>query len=241
MNIDPAGLESSLRKLTSAEPDTDLVRTLATISRACLALFGVDGCGVMIVDEQNTLREIAASDPDGHALERAELQTQQGPCTDAYIANRLVATTDLRTDPRWPKLATTVYDKPIRAVMGIPIRLGGGPVGTLDVLRHQPHHWTDSERAALQRYGDVIETALAAALAAHSSSDLASQLQYALDSRILLERSIGFLMASHDLDPLDAFNLLRRTARTSRCRIGAVAEELLRTGHLPTETDPPTP
>jgi hypothetical protein len=71
-------LESSLRKLAAAEPDTDLVRTLVTITGACLDLLGVDGCGIMIVDEHDMLRDVAAADPQGRLLERAEIDTQQG-------------------------------------------------------------------------------------------------------------------------------------------------------------------
>lgn len=94
MSIDRSHLESSLRTLATADPDNDLIRTLVTISHACLDLFHVDGCGIMIVDDNNNLRDIVASDPTGHLLEHAEMSTQQGPCTDSYITNSLVAATD---------------------------------------------------------------------------------------------------------------------------------------------------
>lgn len=138
-------------------------------------------------------------------------------------------------------LAAHLTDTSIHAVLGVPIRLGGGPVGTLDVLRHQPHEWDETERNSLQRYGDVIETTLTAALTAHAASELATQLQSALDSRILIERSIGYLMAQDQVDALDAFNRLRHTARSSQRKIGAVAEDLLRTGHLPSVRALPRP
>jgi GAF domain-containing protein len=239
VSIDRGHLESSLRTLTTADPDSDLVRTLTTISHACLDLFGVDGCGIMFVDDHNNLRDTVASDPHGRLLEHAEMNTQQGPCTDSYITNTPVAATDLHTDPRWPLLAAHLTDTSIHAVLGVPIRLGGGPVGTLDVLRRQPHEWDESERNSLQRYGDVIEATLAATLTAHAASELAAQLQYALDSRIIIERSIGYLMARDRVDALDAFNRLRHSARSGQRKIGAVAEDLLRTGHLPSEKDTP--
>jgi GAF domain-containing protein len=242
VSIDRGQMESSLRTLSTGDPDRDLVRTLATISHACMDLFGVDGCGIMFVDDHNNLRDIVASDPHGRLLEQAEMSTQQGPCTDSYISNTPVAATDVHTDPRWPLLAAQVSETSIHAVLGVPIRLGGGPVGTLDVLRRQPHEWDESERHSLQRYGDVIETTLAAALTAHAASEIAAQLQYALDSRVIIERSIGYLMAREQLDALDAFNLLRHTARTSQRKIGTVAQDLLRTGHLPSEkVTPPGP
>ena len=51
--------------------------------------------------------------------------------------------------------------------------------------------------------------------------------------RVVIERATGFLMASERLDAVQAFDRLRQSARSSRRKIGAVAEELLRTGRLP--------
>jgi hypothetical protein len=47
----------------------------------------------------------------------------------------------------------------VRAVRGVPVRLGAVPVGSLDVYRARPHVWEDSERAALARYSEVVEVA----------------------------------------------------------------------------------
>ena len=121
----------------------------------------------------------------------------------------------------------------MRAVLGIPVRLGGVPVGTLDVYVDQPRQWDASERAALARFADVIETTLGAALRAHTAGELATQLQYALDYRIVIERAVGYLMARDSLDAVTAFDRLRRRARNARTKVGDVAEHVLATGRLP--------
>ena len=118
----------------------------------------------------------------------------------------------------------------MRAVLGTPVLLGGVPVGTLDVYRSRPHDWDDSEAAALGRYAEIIATMLGAALHAHTAGELAKQLQYALDYRVLIERAVGFLMAKHSLDAVGAFNALRTAARSRRTKIGVVSEHVLDTG-----------
>jgi len=123
----------------------------------------------------------------------------------------------------------------IHAVLGVPVRRGGIPIGTLDVYRDHVHEWDESERAGLSRYSDVIETTLTAAMAAHRAGAMGGQLQYALDYRVMIERAIGYLMASHQVDATAAFDLLRRTARSNRRKVAELAEHLLTHGTLPPE------
>ena len=76
-------------------------------------------------------------------------------------------------------------------------------------------------------------TTLGAALQAHTAGELARQLQYALDYRVLIERAVGYLMAKDSLDAVGAFNALRTAARSRRTKIGVVSEHVLETGALP--------
>ena len=132
------------------------------------------------------------------------------------MKNRVVTTRDVTAEAeRWPVLAAHARDQPVRAVLGVPVRLGGVPVGTLDVYQEQPHDWDESEVAALERYAEVIATTLTAALHAHTAGELARQLQYALDYRVLIERGVGYLMAKESLDAVAAFKAARRRAQPS--------------------------
>lgn len=235
MTIDEAELARSLRRLAVTDEGTGtVVSALERVVNACVDLFEVDGAGVLICDEQDLLRFVAASDGPGRLLEQSEADTGEGPCTEAFVKARVVTTRDLQAEvERWPTLAGTMAGQPVRAVLGTPVVLGGVPVGTLDVYREHPHDWDRSEVAALARYAEVIATTLDAALHAHTAGELARQLQYALDYRVLIERAVGYLMAKESLDAVAAFNLLRAAARSRRTKIGLVAEHVLDNGALP--------
>jgi transcriptional regulator with GAF, ATPase, and Fis domain len=236
MPIDMDALTTSLRRLAAhSDSGEDVVASLKAVTEACVALFGVAGSGIMIADEQNITRYVAASDGSGRALETMESETGEGPCTDAFVLGRPVTTPDLQTDTRWPTLARAVAGLDVRAVLGVPLRLGAITVGTLDVYRDRPQEWEDGEQAALVRYSGVVETTLTAALSAHKANEIADQLQYALDYRVIIERGVGYLMARDRVDPVMAFNRLRRAARDSQTRIGEVASSLLASGRLPNE------
>ncbi|CAM3660431.1 GAF and ANTAR domain-containing protein [Nocardioides zeicaulis] len=235
MSIDDLALAQSLRRLaTSREDNGSVVSVLENVVQACVDLFGIGGAGLMIADEQDLLRYVAASDGPGRVLEETEASAGEGPCTESYVTSRVVTSSDVTAEhDRWPILAKTMADLPVRAVLGVPVRLGGVPVGTLDVYCEDEHEWDDSEVAALTRYAEVIATTLTAALQAHTAGELARQLQYALDYRVVIERAVGYLMARQQLDAVAAFNALRGAARSRRSKIGLVAEHVLDTGALP--------
>lgn len=241
MSIDIDTLTASLRRLTSRGERPDSVQpALDQVTHACVDLFGVTGSGIMLVDEQNAARYVAATDGPGRILETVEAETGQGVCTEAFVTNRTVASSDLLDETqRWPDLAAAVVPHQVRAVLGVPVRLGAVPVGTLDVYLNRPHHWDEAEGAALTRYSEVVAATLTAALQAHTAGELADQLQYALDYRVTIERAIGYLMGRDRIDDVTAFNRLRRAARSTRTKIGAVADHLLATGQLPQPTTSP--
>jgi GAF domain-containing protein len=237
MAIDPDALSASLRRLaTLGKPGAGVVEALRHVTEACVDLFGVTGSGIMMADEQNIPRYVAASDSPGRIMEVAESDTGQGPCTEAFVNNTVVASSDVTAEARWPDLASALRPHPVRAVLGLPVRLGGVTVGTLDVFYDHPHVWQDDECQALARYRDLVESTLATAVAAHNAGELAAQLQYALDYRVIIERGVGYLMARDQVDSLTAFNRLRRAARDTQSKIGDIAQRLLSTGRLPTET-----
>jgi GAF domain-containing protein len=236
MAIDPDALAASIRRLaTVGKPGTSVVDALRHVTEACVDLFGVTGSGIMLADEQNIPRYVAASDGPGRMLEVVEGDTGQGPCTEAFVNNTVVASSDVTAEPRWPDLAAAIRPHPVRAVLGLPVRLGGVTVGTLDVFYDHAHVWQDDECQALARYRDVVESTLAAAVAAQNAGELAAQLQYALDYRVIIERGVGYLMARDQVDSMAAFNKLRRAARDTQSKIGDVAQRLISTGRLPTE------
>jgi len=62
-----------------------------------------------------------------------------------------------------------------------------------------------------------------------------SQLQSALDSRVVIEQAIGMLAERFDLQFADAFELLRAAARNTGQQVRAIAEELRASRRTPAE------
>jgi GAF domain-containing protein len=230
-NIDARVLADSLRGLGNVG-DGDIAAAVGGVVQAVTGLFRVTGAGLMIVDEQRDLRYVAASNAISKVVEEEQSRAGEGPCVTAFLYDRVVHVDDLRADSRWPRVRGIFLRHGVAAVLGVPVHLGGVPVGTLDVFADRPHSWDDTETAALRRYGELVEAVLSTALAAHRAGELAAQLQYALDYRIVIERAVGYLMARRGTGPEDAFNELRGAARARRRKVAEVAQYLLDTGSL---------
>jgi len=226
VHIDEEALRSSLQRLREAAFDADVVGVMTRTVDAVHGVFGYGGAGIMFITESGYLSYVAASDEAGRQLEEAQASAGQGPCYESYVYAREVVSIDVHADSRWPDLRTQLSFQ-VRAVAGTPILLGGSPVGTLNVYRDEPVEWDKSDVNALTAYSSLIAEVLATALAAQERGLVADQLQYALDYRVVIERAVGYLMGTHRLDAVTAFDVLRKRARDSRRRVADVATEML--------------
>src|SRR5207248_6126590 len=113
----------------------------------------------MLLDsEEGELRYVASTDEAARDLERLQGEVGEGPCVDAFIHSAVVGTNDLTADDRWPRLTDRLPRKDgIRAVLGLPTRIAGTTVGTLDAYCTRRHAWDDSDIGALRAYNDVLE------------------------------------------------------------------------------------
>jgi GAF domain-containing protein len=226
-HVDGADARRVLQDLEPGEPPGDVVQALQGVCKAAAELLGVDGSGVLLVDEGRVQRSTAASDEGGHLLEVHQEAVREGPCVDAMMYDRFVATSDVATDERWPRLALVMADTEVAAILGAPIHVGGQAVGSLNVYRSSPYDWDGSDIAAVESFAAIASHLLSLALAASSKERVVEQLQHALENRVNIERAVGVLMGRHQLNAVDAFERIRQRARSEQRKVFDVATEVL--------------
>jgi len=214
----PRTLARSIATLTDLDPERDLAATLEQAVVAAKQLFAVDAAGIMLADGDGRLRWASASDPVAQALEGNQEIFAAGPCLQAFASGRPASIDDATVEPRWGEITLALVELQIRSALSVPVELGGGPIGTLDVYAATPGGWDATEVSALQTYAGLIATLLGTAATAERSGRLADQLQIALAARILVEQAKVALMDRERLDGRQAFIDLRQAARSSRRR-----------------------
>jgi GAF domain-containing protein len=220
-----------LRVLEQLEPgagqDVDIETALREVCEAAVGLLGIDGSGLLLVDEGRVQRSTVATDDAGMELEAHQEALGEGPCVDALMNDVTVTTTDVSADERWPRLGKVLRTGSVKAVLGAPIHVGGQPVGSINAYRSEPYEWDDSDVATLWALSVIAGRVLSTALLASSKERLVEQLQEALENRVAIERAVGFLMGRHRLGPVDAFERLRQRARSERRKVVEVAGDVL--------------
>jgi hypothetical protein len=216
MPIDPGLLAKSIATLTDLDPELDLATTLEQAVVAAKQLFAVDAAGIMLADADGRLRWASASDPLAQTLEDNQETFAAGPCLQAFASGRPAVICDATLEPHWGEITLAFVELQIRSGLSVPVELGGGPIGTLDVYAAAPGGWDATEVSALQTYAGLVATLLGTAAKAERSGRLATQLQVALDSRVLIEQVKSALVDRERLDGQQAFIDLRRAARSSR-------------------------
>lgn len=217
----------------------DLDDVLATLSSDVAQLLHVDGAGVMLQDADGVLRFIAASDDHIGQVERLQTETGEGPCVDAHTTGRRVLVDDLAVTDRFPHFTPRALGTGLRAVYSFPMRVDGQRLGALNLYRASPGNLDDDDARVAQLVGDLATSYILSVDAAERSARLATQLEHALHSRVIIEQAKGKLSLAWDTDVTDAFERLRRFARCNNRRLRDVASEVLSGTMDPHEIDVP--
>lgn len=113
------------------------------------------------------------------------------------------------------------------------MRVGGVAVGSLNVYTAAPRSWGQSDLSALATIELFVERLLTSAVFSEHQGELISQLQRALEFRVVVERAVGMVMAVEEIDAVDAFERIRRSARSARRSIRDVASDVIESRRVP--------
>ena len=199
----------------------EIVQTTHTI-------FDVDGAGLMLADAEHHLRNVAVSDERMGRLEELQVRHQEGPCIAAFDGKALVAAQDLAEDRRWRTFSDAAVAQGIRAVLASPLPYNQDAVGVVAVLSEDRRPWAAEAELALLAFTDLAALLIASMMIGQQHSELAAQLQSALNSRAVIEQAKGVLIGQQGLSPRAAYEQLRARARAQRRKLVAVSADLVR-------------
>jgi GAF domain-containing protein len=228
MTVSADGLRQALDQLADLRTSPVTVEeALDRVVASADALFGVDGTALMLVDRDQVLRNLAASDRRAGLLEELQATHGEGPCVDAFDDKQPVAADDLDREDRWPAFSADAARRRLLAVLASPIPYSEQAVGVVAVFAGQPHPWTEAEREAIVAFTELVALLILNAMEASERGRLAAELQVALESRVVIEQAKGVLVGRHGLTTRQAFERLRRQARDQRRPLSEVARAVV--------------
>ena len=211
----------------------DLVERSATVA-------GVAGAAVS-VRAGDALAFASAVDESIVTIERAQEAARRGPCVDADHGGEPVVVAVLAdAAERWPEVVAAATEVGVHAAAAFPMLLDGDVVGVLDLYDTEAREWSEEDLRAGRWLADMVTAYVVLDSRLRSAENLATQLQYALDNRVIIEQAKGMLAADRQISVDEAFEVLRRHSRDHNLPVREVAAAVVKNGlrlEPPVETD----
>ncbi|MFG2006728.1 GAF and ANTAR domain-containing protein [Spirillospora sp. NPDC048911] len=207
----------------------DIIEFMQELAEGCVRLLQVNAAGLLVTDQQNRLRLVAASSEQSRLVELFQLQNEQGPCLDCFRSGQPVHCADLAGPQaaRWPQFADQARTCGFAAVSALPMRLRQDTIGAMNVFRTTPGALPPDTIALAQAMADIATIALLQERTIREGQALSEQLQAALTSRVIIEQAKGVLAERHDYSMEQAFTALRRYARDHNHRLSDLAHSVV--------------
>lgn len=199
----------------------------ASLGNYTTELLGVDGIGVLLLEE-GELRVATTNSERGEAAEHLEVELGEGPCTESTRSGRHVLVPDLEmARERFPRFAPRALDAGVHGIHALPMGSGVDQlIGSLNIVTAEPRLLSGRDLRVAEMLAEVAVSYLVSIQAHEQADELASQLQRALDSRVVIEQAKGILAGRHGISLDEAFERLRGHARSNNERIHDVARSV---------------
>lgn len=205
----------------------DIGDVLYRLTDQMLEVLDVDGAGVSIAERGGRLSFVTATDDRVARVEAAQIESGEGACYDAFVTGEPTTSADLTAEGRWPGYVEVAAEHGLRGVAGIPMGTGEDRIGALNLYTAQPRTWRAEDLEVGQLLADMATGYVMNARTLTESQLLANQLQHALDSRIVIEQAKGIIAERQGLDTADAFQLIRKHARSHNARLHDIAAAIV--------------
>jgi len=209
--------------------DYDVVDLLQTLVDTCADLLDASAAGIMLADPSGELAVVASTSERSRLVEMMQLSSGFGPCVECFATGLPVTVSDVDDlGDRWPGFREAALQQGFHSVHGVPLRLRGVVIGTLNLFRTQTGELSEEDTAVAQGLADVATIGILQERALREADIARGQLQHALDSRVLIEQAKGVVAHTRNVDMDQAFRALRDYARGNNLNLRDVADMVVK-------------
>ena len=208
--------------------DYDIIDFMQTLAERCVELLDVSAAGIMLADAEGKLRHAACSSEQMRLVEFFELQVEEGPCFDAYRDHGAVlCNSPEEAAARWPRFAPQALESGFIAVSAVPMRLRAQVIGALNLFSSGVGVLNDDDLGVAQAMADIATIGILQERVIRDRGVFASQLEFALESRVAIEQAKGIVAEHNGINVDDAFDLIRRFTRSHNRLLSDTARQII--------------
>jgi GAF domain-containing protein len=213
--------------------DFDVIDFLHSVAGHATEMTGAAAAGLMLSDLDGGLHYMGASDESARLLELFQIQHEEGPCLDCYRTGTRVTEVDLAAGSRWPLFAPAALEIGVVSVHAFPMRLRDQVIGALNIFGAESRALDPDEARIVQALADLATIAIIQERVIRQAELLTEQLQFALNSRIVIEQAKGAVARSLGVTVEVAFHMMRTHARHERMGLTELAMAIVETPEGP--------
>lgn len=212
---------------TLAEGHDDLQSALDKIVH--LAVDSLEACefaGISLV-EKGKITSSASSNDIPRRVDEIQSEVGEGPCIDAIKEHEVFQTGELKNESRWPEFSERAHrETGVCSIVAVRLFVEGDTIGALNLYSSAPDAFDDSD------------VALATVFAVHASVAMlaarrAAALEQKAESRDLIGRAKGILMARSGASDEEAFAMLRNASQRMNVKVRDIAQQLVEQKPVP--------
>jgi hypothetical protein len=206
----------------------DVVEFLHRLAERCVKLLNASEAGIMLANRDASLHYVASSSERMRLIELFEIQHEEGPCLDAYRTGVAVhSVLNEEAQGLWPRFAPHAREVGFEAVSALPMRLRSEVIGALNLFSTNPEPLGTDDQLAAQALADIATIGIIQERAVNSARAITSQLEVALESRIVIEQAKGIVAERGHVSIDTAFTMLRGYARNNNVLLSQTAHDVI--------------
>ena len=202
---------------------------IARLCRLAVDEMALSGCALVLMSERELAGMVAGAGRHASTVTALQMELGEGPCLQAYASGIPVFLPDLAADGagRWPAFAAAALAAGVHAEFSLPLTVGSGGIGTLDLCRDQPGMLSQKHLADALVTADIARDAVLYRQYAPGDRSLAELLDSGGTDRIVIHQATGMIAAQTGESTSNALARLRAAAFASGRPMHDIAQDVV--------------
>jgi hypothetical protein len=203
--------------VTADDATADAGGLVQRLCRLAVDEMALSGCAVVLMSGAESASMLAGAGRHAQTVTGLQMELGEGPCLDAHNQGIPVLLPDLSAENanRWPAFAAAALAAGVHAEFSLPLTVGPGGIGTLDLCRDRPGMLSDEHLADALVAADIARDAVLYQQYAPGGPGLGELLATAGTDRIVIHQATGMIAAQLDDTIANALARLRAAAFAS--------------------------
>jgi hypothetical protein len=202
---------------------------IEALCRFALDEMALSGCALVLMSGAESASMLAGAGRHARTVAGLQMELGEGPCLQAYASGVPVFLPDLTAENanRWPVFAAAALAVGVQAEFSLPLTVGPGGIGTLDLCRDRPGMLSEDHLADALVAADIARDAVLYQQYVPSDPGLVGLLATVGTDRIVVHQATGMIAAQLEDTTANALARLRAAAFASGRSIYDIAQDVV--------------